>query len=287
MVAPSEQEIATIVTKLNITDQLIRYPLDIAERPHIDDDDDQVLIIVDVPMQEIKNGERIYTTMPLGMLMVRDDIFITISQIEVESINLVLRNTRRNMVFTEKKSRLIIQILYNVAKDYIKHMTAIIKSIEQFEKHMAGQMTNQELMFLLDFEKSMIYFNTSIKANQIVLQKINRGKTIKLYEEDEEILEDTLIENTQAIEMIQTYSEILNGIIDIFGTITSNNVNIVMKFLTSITLIITIPTMIASFLGMNVEFPFLTNTYGFYGVLGAAVVITTLVTIWLKKKDLL
>ncbi|MNP53609.1 Magnesium transport protein CorA [compost metagenome] len=133
----------------------------------------------------------------------------------------------------------------------------------------------------------MIYFSNSIKANQTVLQKINRGKIIKLYEEDEDILEDTIIENTQAIEMVQTYSEILNGIIDIFGTIVTSNVNIVMKFLAAVTIIISIPTMIASFLGMNVEFPFLTNAYGFYIIISLAIVVTILITIWLKRKDML
>ena len=134
------------------------------------------------------------------------------------------------------------------------------------------------------FEKTMIYFNASVKANQVVLEKLNRGKAIKLYEEDEDILEDTLIENRQAIEMIQTYSEILNGITDIFGTIVSNNLNNVMKFLTSITVIISLPTMISSFLGMNVDFPFRTDIIGFICVIVVSILITVLATLWLSKK---
>jgi magnesium transporter len=148
-------------------------------------------------------------------------------------------------------------------------------------------MKNDELLSLLDFEKTMVYFNASIKANQTVLRKINRGKFIKLYEEDEDILDDTIIENTQAMEMVQTYSEILNGIIDIFGTIVSNNLNIVMKFLTSITIIIAIPTMISSFAGMNVEFPFFSTRLGFYIIMAMAVLATVIATLWFKKRDML
>jgi len=148
-------------------------------------------------------------------------------------------------------------------------------------------MSNDELLSLLDFEKTMIYFNASIKANQTVLQKINRGKFIRLYEEDEDILDDTLIENTQAIEMVQTYSEILNGIIDIFGTIVSNNLNTVMKFLTSITIIIAIPTMISSFGGMNVQYPYFGTKIGFTIIMISSVVATIIATLWFKKKDML
>lgn len=287
IVSPNDKEIKNIVEALNISEQLLRYPLDIAERPHIDTEDDQILITVDVPTIELKNEEKIYTTMPLGMITVRDDIFITISPIKIESIEMMTKNLKKDIVYTDKKSRFIFQILYNIAQEYIRNMAYISRDIETFEKHMAHSMKNKELMSLLDFEKSMIYFSTSLKANQAVIQKISRGKIIKLYEEDEDILEDTLIENNQAIEMVQTYSEILNGIIDIFGTIVSNNVNFVMKFLTSITIIIAIPTMVSSFVGMNVDFPFTTNIYGFYWVIFIALAATLLVTLWLKKKEML
>ena len=139
----------------------------------------------------------------------------------------------------------------------------------------------------MKFEKSMIYFNASVKGNQVVLEKLNRGKAIKLYEEDEDILEDTMIENRQAIEMIQTYSEILNGIVDMFGTMVSNNLNIVMKILTSITILISLPTLISGIMGMNVTFPFNTGVPGFWGITIVAIIITIIAAIWLKKKDMM
>lgn len=287
MVKPTEKEIKKISKLVNIDEQTIRYPLDISEKAHIDEEDESVLIVVDSPSTEIKNEEKIYTTLPLGMIIVRDDIFITVSQVKINSIESMIKKAKSKNLDTEKKSRLVFQILYDIAQDYIRYLTYINKDIEMFEEHMTKSMRNEELQRIMKFQKAMIYFNASVKGNQVVLEKLNRGKSIKLYEEDEDILEDTIIENRQAIEMIQTYSEILNGIVDIFGTMVSNNLNIVMKVLTSITLIISIPTMVSSFLGMNVEFPFNTGIIGFYEVVLISVVATVVVTLWLKKKNML
>lgn len=287
MVKPTEEEIKKIAEMVKIEEQTIRYPLDISEKAHIDEEDDSVLIVVDSPATEIKNDEKIYTTLPLGMIIVRDEMFITVSQSKINVIEVLKKKAKSKSLQTEKKSRLVFQILYDIAQDYIRYLTYINKDIEMFEEHMSKSMRNKELQRIMKFEKSMIYFNASVKGNQVVLEKLNRGKAIKLYEEDEDILEDTIIENRQAIEMIQTYSEILNGIIDIFGTMVSNNLNIVMKVLTSITIIISIPTMVSSFLGMNVQFPFNTGVIGFYEVVAISIIATILVTFWLKKKNML
>lgn len=287
LVKPTDKEISDIAKLVNIEEHLLRYPLDIAEKAHIDFEDDAVLIVVDSPATEYKKKKKYYTTLPLGMILVRDDIFITISQVNITSVDQILNNSKPYLVETQKKSRFVFKILYNMAQDYIRYLTYINQDLENFENKMEKTMSNEELMNILNFEKTMIYFNASVKANQVVLEKLNRGKAIKLYEEDEDILEDTLIENRQAIEMIQTYSEILNGITDIFGTIVSNNLNNVMKFLTSITVIISLPTMISSFLGMNVDFPFRTDIIGFICVIVVSIVITVLATLWLSKKKML
>lgn len=285
---PTEQEIKNIAMTVDIDEQLLRYPLDLAEKAHIDTEDTEVLIVVDAPVTEIdENDKKSYVTMPLGMIVVRDEIFITISPVKIDVVESILTNNKVNYIQTDKKSRFVFQILYGIAQDYIRYLTYISKDLDKFEKHMEKSMRNKELLNMMSFEKTMIYFSASVKANQVVLEKLNKGKSIKLYEEDEDILEDTLIENRQAIEMIQTYSEILNGIVDMFGTMVSNNLNTVMKILTSITIIISIPTMIASFFGMNVTFPFDTSKGGFYPVVFVSIVVTLLTTLFLKKKDML
>ena len=178
-------------------------------------------------------------------------------------------------------------MLYKVAEEYIRFLDIINKDIERFEDKIEKTMQNKELVKLIHFQKSMVYFDASLKSNQSVMERLKRGKIIKLYDEDEDILEDATIENRQAMEMVTTYSAILNGMIDVFGTMVSNNLNLVMKFLTSITILISIPTLIASILGMNVTFPFTTGIIGFWIVIGICIIATIITWIYLRKKDLM
>ena len=148
-------------------------------------------------------------------------------------------------------------------------------------------MKNKELLKLLSLEKGLVYFTTSLKSNELVMEKTLRGKIVKLYDEDEEILEDAITENRQAIEMAQIYRDILNGTMDAYASIISNNLNGVMKFLTSITIILAVPTMISSFWGMNVPLPFQNSNMGFLIMILIAGITTVLVTWWLNRKDML
>ncbi|MEG0073439.1 MAG: magnesium transporter CorA family protein [Clostridia bacterium] len=292
LVSPTEHEIKEVSEATGAEYNLIKYPLDMAEKAHIDQDEDenQTLIVVDIPFIEKDKGNNIYTTIPLGMLVVKDDYFITICIANVAFIGTIYKTHKNTgVIHTYKKSRFVFLLLYKIAKEYLKYLELINKDIETFEDLMKKSAKNKNLISLLDFEKSMIYFNTSLKSNQLVLQRLNRGKIIKLYEEDEDILEDTIIENNQAMEMVQIYSEILNGMVEIFGTIASNKLDTVMKFLAAVTIILAVPTMISSFMGMNVEFPFPTmgQPFTFYGIILVAVVITFIVTVIFKNKDML
>ena len=148
-------------------------------------------------------------------------------------------------------------------------------------------MKNKELIQLLNLENSLVYITTSLKANELVMEKTGRGKILKAYEEDDEILEDAIIENRQAIEMGKIYSDILSGTMDAYASIISNNLNVVMKLLASITLVISVPTLVASIWGMNVPLPFANNAHGFTIVIGISMVISIAALVWLKKKDML
>ena len=181
IVKPTDSEIEKIAKEVGVKERVLRYPLDIAEKAHIDVEDDSVLIVVDSPATEKKHNTKIYTTLPIGMILVRDDIFITISQEKINSIEAILNNKKEYYVHTDKKSRFVFQLLYDIAQDYIRYLTYINQDIEIFENHMEKSMRNKELMRLLHFEKCMIYFNASVKGNQVVLEKLNRGKAIKLY----------------------------------------------------------------------------------------------------------
>ncbi len=288
LVNPSEDEIKFVCSNLNIEDEFIKYPLDYEEQARIDVDDDtnMTLFVIDVPIIEDNNDEKNYTTMPLGMIVVRDEFFITVSLKKNRIIDSFEKNRIKGMC-TYKKTRFVLQILYLNASFYLNDLKKINKEAENTVKNLQKSMQNKELLQLLNLENSLVYITTSLKANELVMEKTARGKILKAYEEDDEILEDAIIENRQAIEMGKIYSDILSGTMDASASIISNNLNAVMKLLTSITIVLSIPTLIASIWGMNVELPFAHSTYGFAIMMGISIAISAITFIWLKKKDML
>ena len=284
---PSEVEIKKVCESINIQEDFIRDALDFEEKARIDEeeDDNTILFVVDVPIIEKTEENQIYTTMPLGMIVVRDDFFITVSLRRNKIIEDFEKRKIKNFQ-TYKKSRFIFQILYLNSSYYLTHLKQINKETEIAEYILKNSMRNKELLKLLSLEKSLVYFTTSLKSNELVMEKTMKGKIIKLYEDDEDILEDAIIENRQAIEMAKIYSDILNGTMDAYASIISNNLNGVMKTLTSITIVLAVPTMISSFWGMNVPVPFQYNKFGFLIMILLAIVITLVVTWWLKKRDM-
>ena len=288
MISPSEDEIMDVCKNLKINEDFIRYALDYEEKARIDveEDDNTILFIIDVPIREREGDSLIYTTMPIGIIFVRDDYLITVSIKENSIIQDLKKNNMRNII-TYKKSRFLLQILYSNASMYLNLLKKINKETEIAESILKNSMKNRALLKLLNLEKSLVYFTTSLKSNEVVMEKTMRGKIIKLYEEDEDILEDSIIENKQAIEMAKIYSDILNGTMDAYASVISNNLNVVMKLLASITIVLSLPTLIASIWGMNVPLPFANNAHGFAIVTGISVLISIIAFIWLKKKDML
>lgn len=286
LVNPSESEIKKVCENINIEEDFIRDALDYEEKARIAQEEDITLFIVDVPIIEKQEDNDIYTTMPLGMLVVRDDYFVTISLKKNKIIEEFEKSKIKNFQ-TFKKTRFIFQILYVNSSYYLSYLKQINKETEIAEYILKNSMKNKELLKLLSLEKGLVYFTTSLKSNELIMEKTMRGKIIKLYEDDEEILEDAIIENRQAIEMAQIYSNILNGTMDAYASIISNNLNGVMKFLTSITIVLAVPTMISSFWGMNVGLPFQDSPFGFVAMILISVILTLIVTYWLKRKDML
>ena len=288
LVNPSETEIKKVCENVNIQEEFIRDALDFEEKARIDteEDDGTTLFVVDIPIIERNEDNEIFTTMPLGMIVVRDDYFITVCLRKNKIIDDFEKKKVKDFQ-TYKKSKLIFQILYLNSSYYLSYLKQINKETEIAEYILKNSMKNKELLKLLSLEKGLVYFTTSLKSNELVMEKTMRGKIIKLYEDDEEILEDAITENRQAIEMAQIYSNILNGTMDAYASIISNNLNGVMKFLTSITIVLAVPTMISSFWGMNVGLPLQNSPYGFVAMILVSVILTLLVTYWLKKKDML
>ena len=289
MVDPTEAEIKEVCEKLNIQEDFIRYSLDYEEKARIDqeDDDGTILFIIDVPIIDKENNENIHSTMPLGLIIVRDDYFITVSLKPTQIISELEKTKLKNNVITYKKSRMILQIFYKNAQMYLTELRQIDKEKEKTEIELNYSMKNKELLKMMNLEKSLVYITTSLKSNEVVMEKTLRGKIIKLYEEDEEILEDAIVENKQAIEMAKIYSDILSGTMDAYASIISNNLNIVMKVLTTITIILSIPTIIGGYWGMNVNVPLSNNPFGFYIIVIISLLVTLLFYLLFKKRNML
>ncbi len=287
MYNPTEKEIRQVCSEAKIKDDFIKYALDNEEKARIDidEDDKAILFIIDTPVIEENETAKIYTTMPMGVIFVRDDIIITVSIKENNIIKNLIKERRK--IVTYKKSRILLQILYNNAEAFLNSLKKVNKESEIAEHTLQQSMKNEEVLHMLNLEKSLVYLTTSLKANELVMEKTMRGKTIKLYEEDEDILEDAIIENKQAIEMSQIYSNILATTMEASASIISNNLNTVMKILTSITIVIAIPTLIASFWGMNVPVPFQNNPFGFFITIIISVLLGVSASLLLKKSNML
>ena len=287
MISPTQEECEEIADVLNVDIDDIKAALDEEERSRIQVEDDYTLIIVDIPVIEERNGKDWYGTIPLGIALT-DNHIITIC-LEDTPVLTAFMDGRVREFYTYKKTRFILQILYRNATLFLNYLRNIDKRSELLEQKLREDQKNKELLELQELEKSLVYFTTSLKGNELVLEKLFRIDKIKKYPEDEDLLEDVIIENKQAIEMASIYSGILSGSMDAFASIISNNLNQSMKFLATVTIVLSIPTMVASFYGMNVSasgMPFADSPFGFLIVIGFSILLSVIVSIIFWKKDL-
>lgn len=250
-VAPNDTEINGLISDFGIEPDFFRAAMDEEESSHIDHEDDSTLVVIDIPVVEKDGKEITYSTMPLGIILTEKNV-ITVS-IKPNSIEAEFAQGLVKGVQTNLKTRFVLHIMLRVAARYLQYLKQIEKISNFIEDELRQSMKNSELLELLDIEKSLVYFSSSLKGNEITLEKIMRGRVIRLYDEDQDLLEDVLIEVKQAIEMSNIYLNILSGTMDAFASVISNNLNIVMKALASITLLISIPTVISGIYGMNVN----------------------------------
>lgn len=254
-VAPDADEICYLRDSLGILPEFIRSALDEEETSHVDSDPDegQTLIVIDASVEDSTTETVSFTTMPLG-IVITSQYLVTIAlrdnPVLTEMSTGMMRGLQTNM-----KTRFFLRLLLRVTSGFLSHLRKIDKISSITEQQLHRSMRNQELIQLMGLQKSLVYFSTSLKANDVTLERLRRGRLIKLYEEDEDLLEDLLIEVRQAIEMCNIYSGVLASTMDAVASIISNNLNIVMKVMTAASIIMTIPTMVFSFYGMNTPLP--------------------------------
>ena len=254
VINPSAKEIEYLTNTIKVLPEFIRSSLDEEENSHvdIDEDENQILIVIDYPNADKKGDDDsiLYTTLPIGVVFM-DQYIVTICLHKNHNIDEMI-NGKIKGVYTEQKSRFLLLLLLRISQRFLIYLRQIDRISSKTEHHLHKTLENKELIQMLGLEKSLVYFSTSLKSDEITLNKIMRGKVIKLYEEDQDLLEDVMIEVRQAIEMSNIYKDILSGTMNAYASVISNNLNIVMKVLTVITIVMAIPNMIFGYYGMNV-----------------------------------
>lgn len=262
LIEPTEEEVRQVSDITKIPEQVIRQTLDEEETAHLDIDDDYTLLVVDTPVVKMdENYPEIhhFYTMPIGILFNQDYFVTTCYKKDLLIPSLINRMMKH--FSTSKHIKLTIQILYRNASNFVTMLKLLDKDSSFVQKKLHESLKNNELFELMSLGKSLVYLSTGLNADIVILEKIRRLEMFKQYEDDVDLIDDAIVENRQAMEMCSIHRDILNGTMDAYASIISNNVNTVMKTLTVVTIVLTIPTLVASIFGMNFDLPFQQNGF--------------------------
>ena len=288
MVNPSVAEGQMVADELNVDIEDVLEALDEEESSRIELQDGYTLILVDIPTVEIRHEKQSYTTIPLGIILTQD-VIVTVCTDDTP----VLQNFVNNRVkefSTKKKMRFVYQILFRTATNYQMNLRVIDKKRTEIEERIGKNTEDIDLIDLHELESTLVYFATSLRANGVVLDRLTRYKRLEQYPEDKELLGDVIVENRQAIEMTSIYRDIINGTRELMSSVIDNRLNNVMKYLTSITIVMAIPTVISGIYGMNVNekwMPFANTPHGFLIICVLTLLICIVTMLVLRKKKML
>jgi magnesium transporter len=280
-VDPTPEEIQQLVT-WGIEADYINYSLDLDEMPRIERDENYTFILIRIPHRQ-PESDIPYITIPLG-IMIKGNIIVTICRYDKEMFK-VLANGKYRLLKTGKRYRFALYIFLETATRYLAHLREINRMTESIEDQLQKSTRNREVLELLKYQKSLTYFATALRSNEVMMERVQRTQIFNYYEEDQDLLEDVLTENQQAIQMTSINTEILSSMMDAFASIISNNVNSVMKVLAALTIIFNLPGIVAAFYGMNVALPGESHPLAFLVVIGISLALTSIATFIFYKRD--
>jgi magnesium transporter len=282
VVNPTPEEIQQLVT-WGIDTDYINYSLDLDEMPRMERDDDYTFILVRIPHRQ-PDSDIPYITIPLG-IMIKGNIIVTICRYDKEIFK-VLANGKYRLLKTGKRYRFALYIFLETATRYLTHLREINRMTESIEDQLQKSTRNREVLELLKYQKSLTYFATALRSNEVMFERVQRTQIFNYYEDDQDLLEDVLTENQQAIQMTSINTEILSSMMDAFASIISNNLNSVMKALAALTIIVSLPGTVAGFFGMNVILPVSNeDPLSFLVIFGIALAMTAIATYIFYKRD--
>ncbi len=280
IVNPTRESLPLIAEHFKIPLDFLTASLDVDETARIEVDDGATLLIVKVPYFDEKNVDVLYMTVPIGVILV-NGFTITICPRQPTVLQAFMDNQVRNPA---SGHRFILQLILRATQLYLQHLKQLNNTANVIQKKLEQESRNQQLIKLFNIEKSLVYFNTSLKSNMLMLERLQRLRGFDLNENNRELLEDIFTECKQAIEMANIYSDILSGMMDAFASVISNNLNIVMRVLTSITIVITIPVLVTGFFGMNVDLPGGKHPYAFMGIIALCVILCSGAIVYFRRK---
>jgi magnesium transporter len=283
LVDPTPAEIEEIHQKLAIPQDFITSSLDLGEIPRAEKEAGIHLIIIRVPVDVGKESDIPYTTVPLSIVMT-DGVVLTSSKIRNPVVE-EMASGRVRSLDTAKRNRFLLRVLLETGKQFLHYLSEINREVELLEDKLQMSLRNREVLGLLKYQKSLTLFTTALRSDELVMARLQKGQLFQMYPEDEDLLEDVLTEIGQAIQMTDVSTGILSQMMDAFASIISNNLNVVMKFLASATIILALPTLIASIYGMNLDLPFQRHPQAFFITMGTAVLISLVVVVVFIRKD--
>jgi magnesium transporter len=286
MVDPTAEESQQVADILDVDVADIRAALDEEESSRIELEDGYTLILIDVPSSEIRHEKKMYTTIPLGIILTQS-VIVTVRTEELPVLQAFIDNKVKEFS-TKKKLRFVYQILHRTSIIYQGNLRTIDKKRTEIEERVGNDTREDDLIALHDLESTLVYFATSLRANAVVLDRLTRYKRLEQYPEDKELLDDVIVENQQAIEMAIIYRDIINGTRELMSSVMDNRLNNSMKYLTSITLIMAVPTIVSGLMGMNlIELPLADSPYGFAIIIGLICVICGAMLVILRRNKIL
>ena len=281
-ISPDQQEIAQL-KDWGIEAELITYSLDQDEMARVERDEGYTLILLRIPHFQGETTDIPYITTPIG-LIIKDNLIATICLHESHVFR-ILTNGKYRGFKTAKRYRFVLYVLLETAAQYLTNLREINRAVDKVEDQLQKSTRNRELLELLKFQKSLVYFTTALHSNEVMMERLQRMRMFNQYDEDEDLLEDVITENQQAIQMTNINAEILSSMMDAFASIISNNLNVVMKALAAITIVINVPAIVAAFFGMNVILPGEGHPYAFAAVLAISLSLTSIAAFVFYKRD--
>lgn len=282
VVNPSPEEVDQLTTKYKVPPDIVSDILDVDERSRMEVDDEWIAIILRIPIYS-KSNNIPYYTIPFGIILLENCI-VTICLSENEVLNEITQPVRNKKIDFENNINFILHLFFAASKIYLRYLKQINAETTQIEKDLEQSTRNKELQKLLRMEKCLVFFITSLKSNELLLAKLKNSKLFKVNEYNDDLLEDATVEHKQAVEMAKIYSDILSGMMDAFASVISNNMNVVMKQLTSVTIILMIPTLVASLYGMNVPNYLENSKAGFLVVVILSIALSGIGLFFFRKK---